>query len=267
MNYKLDVPLSPKLEKYRARIESTIKPYIEITIENNEPANWWQSKFGGLPYLPKGFEYPKTPDGNWFFLLAQINFYEVPPLEGFPDRGILQFYLPDDKLYLYGLSFDSGEDIFQVLYFPKPDLNIENIITNYNFLPANIECFPIWGCCSLQFTKKYAPISDCDEGLTKLLGEDFYQLLREDEEVWDDYMDLCAPGGHKIGGYHDSFQSHDPRPHCESDPYILLFQMNSGGNNAIDITWGDGGVGNFFVKESALQKLDFSDVIYEWDCG
>ncbi len=74
MNYKLDVSLSPKLEKYRDRIESTIKPYIEITIENNEPANWCHSKFGGLPYLPKGFEYPKTPDGNWFFLLAQINF-------------------------------------------------------------------------------------------------------------------------------------------------------------------------------------------------
>ncbi|MEG3930152.1 MULTISPECIES: DUF1963 domain-containing protein [unclassified Microcoleus] len=266
MNYKLDVPLSPKLEKYRDRIELTIKPYIEITIENNEPANWWQSKFGGLPYLPKGFEYPKTPNGDCFLLLAQINFSEVPHLEGFPDRGILQFYLPDDELCLYGLSFDSGEDIFQILYFPEPDLNLENIITNYDFLPK-FERGPIWGSCSLQFTKKYAPISDCDEGLTKLLGEDFYQLFREDEQLEDDYMDLCAPGGHKIGGYHDSFQSHDPRPDCESDPYSLLFQMDTDGNEVIDIMWGDGGVGNFFVKESALQKLDFSDVIYEWDCG
>ncbi|MCC3407612.1 MAG: DUF1963 domain-containing protein [Microcoleus sp. PH2017_10_PVI_O_A] len=264
MNYKLEVPLSPKLEKYRARIESTIKPYIEITIENNEPANWWQSKFGGLPYLPKGFDYPKTPHGDYLFLLAQINFSEVPHLEDFPDRGILQFYLPDDELY--GLSFDYDEDIFKILYFPEPDFNVENIITNYDFLPK-FEYVPIWGSCRLQFTKKYAPITHYDDGFTKFLGEDFYKLFREDDEVRDNYINLCVPHGHKIGGYHGSFQSNDPRLDCESDPYILLFQMDSDGNDAIDIMWGDGGVGNFFVKESALQKLDFSDVVYEWDCG
>ncbi|MEG4445893.1 DUF1963 domain-containing protein [Microcoleus sp. AT9_B5] len=264
MNYKLDVPLSPKLEKYRDRIESTIKPYIEITIENNEPANWWQSKFGGLPYLPKGFEYPKTPNGDCLLLLAQINFSEVPPLEGFPDIGILQFYLPDDELY--GLYFDYDEDIFQILYFPEPDFNLENIITNYDFLPQ-FEYVPIWGSCSLQFTKKYAPITHYDDGFTKFLGEDFYKLFREDDEVRDNYINLCVPRGHKIGGYHGSFQSNDPRLDCESDPYSLLFQMDGDANEVIDIMWGNGGVGNFFVKESALQKLDFSDVIYEWDCG
>ena len=44
--------------------------------------------------------------------------------------------------------------------------------------------------------------------------------------------------------------------------YILLFQMDSKGNKSIDIMWGDGGVGNFFIKQSALQKLDFGRVLY-----
>lgn len=153
------------------------------------------------------------------------------------------------------------------MYFPEPDIDLENIITNYDFLPADPEGFPLWGCCSLKFAKKYAPITDCDEDFEKVLGEDFYELFRTDNEVWDNYMALSAPSGHKIGGYHDSFQSHDPRPKCESDPYTLLFQMDSDGNDAIDIMWGDGGVGNFFIQESALKKLDFSNVIYEWDCG
>jgi len=45
MDYKLEVPLSPELEKYRDRIEATIKPYIEIQTQNNDDVNWWQSKF------------------------------------------------------------------------------------------------------------------------------------------------------------------------------------------------------------------------------
>ena len=69
MNYKLEFPLSPELEKYRDRIEATITPYIEIKIQNNDSVNWWQSKFGGLPYLPKGFDYPKTPDGKYLIVV------------------------------------------------------------------------------------------------------------------------------------------------------------------------------------------------------
>lgn len=167
MNYKLEFPLSPELEKYRDRIEATIKPYIEIQTQNNDEVNWWQSKFGGFPYLPKGFEYPKTCDGKYLFLLAQLNFSEIPPLDGFPEEGILQFYIADDDLYGLKLGNSANvdnpalEDRFKIIYFPQPDLNVENIITNYDFLPEP-EFFPVRGCCSLQFTKKYAPISISD---------------------------------------------------------------------------------------------------------
>lgn len=101
MNYKLD-PLSPELEKYRDRIEATIKPYVEIAIGNNERPSWWQSKFGGLPYLPKGFDYPQDFEGKYLFFIAQINFAEVLPLDSFPERGILQFYIGDTDLYGLG---------------------------------------------------------------------------------------------------------------------------------------------------------------------
>jgi uncharacterized protein YwqG len=184
MNYKLEFPLSPELEKYRDRIEATIKPYIEIQTQNNDDVNWWQSKFGGLPYLPKGFEYPKTPDGKYLFLLAQLNFYEIPPLDGFPDRGILQFYIADDDFYGLDLSNwadvdnPTAEDRFKIMYFPQPDFQVENIITNYDFLPEP-ELFPVHGCCGLQFTKKYAPISTIDYQFTELLGEEIIAVLKK----------------------------------------------------------------------------------------
>jgi uncharacterized protein YwqG len=274
MNYKLEVPLSPELEKYRDRIEATIKPYIEIKIQNNDDVNWWQSKFGGLPYLPKGFEYPKTPDGKYLFLLAQINFSEVPSLDGFPDRGILQFYIADDDLY--GLDFGNYANVdnpaveqkFKIIYFPQPDLQVENIITNYDFLPQP-ESFPVNGCGCLQFTKKYAPISTNDYQFTELLGSEIDELFMN-PEIEDEYLEISQPFGHKIGGYPDFVQA-DVREYskCEQvqKPKILLFQMNTDCNDTVDIMWGDTGVGNFFIDESALIKLDFSKVLYNWDCG
>ncbi|MEG4490777.1 DUF1963 domain-containing protein [Microcoleus sp. D3_18_C4] len=274
MNYKLECPLSPELEKYRDRIEATIKPYIEIQTQNNDDVNWWQSKFGGLPYLPKGFEYPKTPDGKYLFLLAQLNFDEVPPLDGFPDRGILQFYIADDDLY--GLNLDNSvnadnhtiEDQFKIIYFPHPDFKVEKIITNYDFLPEP-EYFPVQGCCGLQFTKKYAPISTIDYKFTELLGSEIHELFRN-PEIEDEYRETSHSCGHKIGGY-PYFTQDDVRKYSNTSEQkqkldILLFQMDSDANETVDIMWGDSGVGNFFIDESALRELDFSKVLYNWDC-
>jgi uncharacterized protein YwqG len=265
MNYKLDFPLSPELEKYRDRIEATIKPYIDIQIQNNDSVNWWESKFGGLPYLPKGFEYPKTPEGKYLFLLAQINFSEVPPLDGFPDRGILQFYILDNDVY--GLDFDNlvdvdnptVEDGFKIIYFPQPELNVENMITNYDFLPEP-EYFPVHGCCSLQFTKKYAPISTNDYQFTELLGSEIHELFMN-HEIEDEYLEISSFDGHKIGGY-PYFTQNDIREYSskydrEHKSDILLFQIDIEQNDTVDIMWGDGGIGNFFIDESALRQLDF----------
>lgn len=262
MNYKLDVPLSPELEKYRDRIEATIKPYIKISIENNSQVSWWQSKFGGLPYLPKGFEYPKTTDGDYLFLLAQINFAEVPPLEGFPNKGILQFYIGDNDVYGFGFDDSPEKERFKTLYFPQPNLNLEQIVTDYDFLPKP-EYFPIEDCCSLYFTKKYAPISTYDYRFLKLMGEEFTNLFKWD----DDYLKISSPGGHKIGGYPFFTQSDMRVDDSDSEqPDILLLQIDSDNNEVIEILWGDTGVGNFFICESELKKLDFSNVVYNWDC-
>ena len=274
MNYKLEFPLSPELEKYRDRIEATIKPYIEIQTQNNDDVNWWQSKFGGVPYFPKGFEYPKTPDGKYLFLLAQLNFYEIPPLDGFPDRGILQFYIADDDLY--GLDFGNYANVdnpaveqkFKIIYFPQPDFQIENIITNYDFLPQP-EDFPVDGCCSLLFTKKSAPISKSDWQFIEVLGAEFEDLFLN-PEIEDEYLKISPYAGHKIGGYPDFTQA-DIREYAtngdrEPKPKILLFQMDTDRNDTVNIMWGDTGIGNFFIEESALRELDFSKVLYNWDC-
>lgn len=279
---KLDLP--PGLESFRSKLEATVKPYVEIETHLTRNASLWQSKFAGFPYLPKNFDYPKTPEGDYLYLLAQINFAEVPHLERFPEAGILQFYI--DKTRAYGLDLvnPTNQKCFRVLYFPNPDLNENNLVTNFDFLPTlweynyNQMGMPFYvgrsyspdrnDCFALSFNLKSAPISDCHYKFEQLIGTEIWEVFEEnDDEIWDEYRQRFV-NGHRLGGYPHFTQQAPEELLTEEEPYILLLQIDSDRTPArtINILWGDGGVCNFWIKESDLKNLDFSKVLYNWDC-
>src|SRR5689334_2067462 len=80
-------------------IETTKLPTIMVNATPEAAPSLPQSKFGHYPLLPQGFDYPKDEKGNYLFLLAQLNFSEMPPLEGYPSSGYLQFYIANDDEY------------------------------------------------------------------------------------------------------------------------------------------------------------------------
>ena len=269
MNYKLDVELSEVLEPYRSAIEATIKPYIKIELTDNSNPTWWQSKFGGLPYMPKNFDYPKSHDGEYLCLLAQINFEEVPKLEGLPEQGILQIYITADE-DLYGCDFDNPteQDKFRVIYFSKVDLEIDNLLKDFSFLPqpeSEDWLIPFQGCCAVKFNLDYLPISAVDYQFSFF---DIYDANEDVESKFSEYWDKFDSAGHKLLGY-PCFTQEDPRyVSPEDEPYILLFQMDTDNNkNGFDMCWGDCGIANFFIRRSHLEQLDFTQVLYNWDCG
>ncbi len=272
MTYKLDFELSPQLEIYREQIEASIKPYLELKITDNGNPTLWQTKFGGYHYLPKNCEYPKRWDGKYLYLLAQINFGELPHLDDFPEQGILQFYIGDEGLY--GCDFDNPrqQNNFRILYFPEVDLEEDNLITDFSFLPdkANL---PIDGCSTVEWIERYAPMNIADYSYYTFskdemeMAEEISFFLEEQEEKGSE---LFADDGHKLGGY-PFFVQDDPRllklSRKGKEQYNLLLQIDTDENDTISIMWGDSGIGNFFIKRSMLKKLDFSDVIYNWDCA
>lgn len=266
------------LEQFRDRFEATVKPYVEIQAHPTRAATVWQSKLAGFPYLPKGFDYPKTPEGDYLYLLAQINFREVPRLEGFPEKGILQFYIAGDDLYGCNYEDRMSQTGFRVLYFPDSDLNEDNLITNFEFLqnlwdtestPFSIYTQDKNDCFALTFNQQSAPITTSDYKFDELIGNDVCDAFVNDVELNYEYNDMYS-GGHKLGGYPDCVQE-DPRRFLPEDmePYILLLQIDTDMESAeeIGIQWGDNGTCNFFIKDSALKRLDFSDIIYDWACG
>ena len=93
-----------------------------------------------------------------------------------------------------------------------------------------------------------------------------YSILPE--EVFSSECDKQRNIGHWLFGY-AYFTQNDPRDYMvDLQDYILLFQMDSdySAERKSEIMWGDSGVGNFFIKKDDLQKLDFSKVMYNWDC-
>ncbi|MGK7880118.1 MAG: YwqG family protein [Crocosphaera sp.] len=264
--------LPPQLENLRKELEATKKLYLKITPSFSNKLTLWESKFGGEPYFPKQLEYPKSPDGNPLVLLAQINFSETLLLENFPKEGILQFYI-DSYHDLYGMSDEdlAEQTYFRVIYFDKIDLDENNLITDFSFLPSIDDpdvILPFIGSFALNFTQKSEPMTGCDYRLEKMI-ENFVSGLEENIDYYDlldDYFDLYAGEEHKLGGY-PFFTQDDPRMNFDEDiePYELLFQMVS--DEDADIIWGDMGVGNFFIQPSALKNLDFSQVIYSYDCS
>ncbi|MCM1133810.1 MAG: DUF1963 domain-containing protein [Ruminococcus flavefaciens] len=46
-----------------------------------------------------------------------------------------------------------------------------------------------------------------------------------------------------------------------------MFQLDTDDDErGYRVIWGDSGIGNFFISTENLRNLDFSDVLYNWDC-
>lgn len=261
----------------------TAKPCISLKTALVDTTQF-DSKVGGVPYMPNNFEYPhSTTNGEPLRLLAQINFEQMPHLEDFPTKGILQFYIQDDEDSddMYGLDFDhpTTQDNFRIIYHENVDYTANNTHILPKFKQSTTDNFIVQHECKLIPTLTEQSILLCDdvdfecefEKAFKSLypnatDEDFKKFYEDEEEtIWDEYenkYDDIIP--HTIGGY-PFFTQGDPRcVETYQDYTVLLLQLDT--DDTSGIMWGDAGVGNFFIKPEDLKKLDFSNVLYYWDC-
>lgn len=215
-------------------------------------------------------EYPLDRKEQQMMMLTQLNFHELPHIEKYPDEGILQFFIPlDDDVY--GLNFDDPRDQsnFRVVYHPGPLLDEEDLVDIMPAVPK--EAFaPLSREHSLMAREVLDVASREDHRFDKIVAGDGWPTDLTDQEEEQIYETLCASGS-KVGGY-ASFTQEDPRayplqgghtPADRNSEWLLLFQMDSDGEH---IMWGDVGVANWFIREPELEKLDFSNVWYNWDC-
>ena len=262
---------------------------IEISLSDEKP-NLFQSKFGGVPYLPKDKEVPKNKENEQLTLLAQINIDELPENNIYPMKeGILQFWILNDDIL--GLDYDTNlGDGYKIIYYKDIDKSVteEEILEKYKPYKDEDSYFPVEGEFSLSFKLTDGYFSDSNDDFREIVDRKMKKFYDENKdkyseilkiydkenqlnywEIWDileedkKIEEKLFEAGHKIGGFPDFTQS-DIRE--VGDYEILLLQIDSDRTEKNEIMWGDCGIANFFIREKDLKELNFDRAIYNWDC-
>ncbi|MBP1045598.1 DUF1963 domain-containing protein [Enterococcus sp. BWM-S5] len=250
---------------------------LRLSCSNEGELDLTANKAGGIGYIPSTMDYPRNPEnGVPLFLLAQLNFSELPALPDYPETGILAFYVDyvDD---LMGMDFDlpTKQTGFRVLFFK--DSSVPSYTREQQLeLQAEIkdELYKVVEGEFKLTAKKEAQYvcSDCYE-FKRYFGKNMYDWVNDvsdddeqREKIYNGLYEIAM--GSKVGGY-PYFTQEDPRIYEETTKYdTLLFQLDTEKVDADwPIMWGDMGVGNFFINKEALKQKDFTDIQYNWDCG
>ncbi|SEF66412.1 YwqG family protein [Lachnospira multipara] len=263
------------LERIKKETETDV---ISIRLGIDTPG-LCDSKVAGYPYWPKDKEYPLDNEGNKMLLLAQINLADFKH-EKFPDHGLLQFFVANDDMI--GLDEENGHKVVYHEFIDETisldDVKNMGIISNED-IEDEFFMFPTQKSYPMMFEVKRESINsyqdDFRERVADILKENF-QIDCKDKFYWNylseddvNYIEQGQDGAnHKLLGY-PIFCQEDPRDYMK-DAYekydTLLFQLDSEYDRAFDLMFGDSGVSNFFINSEKLAKLDFSDVLYNWDC-
>ena len=262
-------------EIYQLLKAQTEKPVTLFKLKKEMP-KLFDCKIGGAYFVPQNQVPPTDKEtGHLLFLLAQINFAQIDPIEDFPTHGLLQIFISGED-DLYGCDFDNQteQSRWAIRYIEEIP---EEISQDNVFVPKQQE-------------ETWLPFPDGTE--YKMIGYSTTQcVLPYDYQFNDYYAEICnhfSVGDQKkiekfddyiqdqlygiygkvpaytcqIGGY-PAFTQNDPRDNMSGEiPNYLLFQLDT----VEDIMWGDGGVANFFITLDDLQNKEFSNVLYNWDC-
>lgn len=268
------------LEKIRRKTKSE---NIQITI-GNETTSIFASKIGGLGYIPHDGNFPKDSAGNQLRLLAQIDCSEID-LTDFPEKGLLQFWIANDNCWGLVFADNPVHDTYRVIYYPEVDKSVTRTEIESKMFTNSYEQndgggMPVNGEFALEFQRSSDSMSMYDHRYEELFCKEYnkhdppkkiksvsdIELDLDDIEQYNMYME-CA-FNHKIGGY-PGFTQTDPREDEDENHDFLLLQLDNDYRDSMDepiIEWGDSGICNFFISKEKLRRLDFSDVLYNWDC-
>lgn len=121
------------LDEYREALISEMHfCYMLDHMKLEDYANIGNSRFGGLPDLPKDKAYPQNEHG-YYNLLCQINFSEFPDkLDLLPEKGMLYLFIGNEaSAKVISFFIENPSDLEK----KEPPRNIENLNKEYRVKP------------------------------------------------------------------------------------------------------------------------------------
>ena len=279
INEKLNERSRQILDEIKRRTSTTA---YQLEFDTESAPTIFDSKVGGLPYWDPAKTYPTDSKGNKMYLLAQINFDQDKAESPLPQSGMLQFFIGGEEMYGLDLDHPTEQKDWRIVYHEKVDASVTAETVEAMGIPSNngddeeVDS-PVFRSCVFRLVKKETWLTPDNwerfdeltlevaedlfgetdaESADEVFGEDQYALLEEEY--------FYSENSHLLG--HPYFTQADIRERGWRYD-TLLFQLDSECCEEQDIVmWGDSGVGNFFINAEDLKRLDFSDVVYNWDC-
>lgn len=278
MNSSLNERSRQLLDEIKRRTQTTA--YV-LAFDSESTPTIFDSKVGGLPYWDPAKTYPTDSNGKKMYLLAQINFDQDKAESPLPQSGMLQFFIGGEEMY--GLDFDhpTEQKDWRIVYHEKIDTRVTAETMEAMGIPVSLDDeevdSPVFRSCVFRLVKKETWLTPDNwerfdeltlevakdlfgetnaESADEVFGEEQYALVQDE--------DFNFENSHLLG--HPFFTQADIRERGWRYD-TLLFQLDTECCEEKDIVmWGDCGVGNFFINAEDLKRLDFSNVLYNWDC-
>jgi len=195
---------------------------------------------------------------------------------------MLQFFIGGEEMY--GLDFDhpTEQKDWRIVYHEKIDASVTAETVEAMGIPSNngddegVDS-PVFRSCVFRLVKKETWLTPDNwerfDELTLEVAEDLFgetnaesadEVFGEEQYALVQDEDFNFENSHLLG--HPFFTQADIRERGWRYD-TLLFQLDTECCEEKDIVmWGDCGVGNFFINAEDLKNLDFSNVLYNWDC-
>lgn len=237
-------------------------PAAELRPDPAAPIRAADCRLGGAVWIADGSEWPVDGDGQPFDFIAQVDFADLPALDGFPARGVLQFFIQRDDIM--GADFDEPANSVIHLVWHAEGLPAGRLV------PAPPQDEPMGPLTDRTRDQGLAlaasaaihnpPVNDFRvDGLLDGIGNR-PNFKRVDDWLFDPARE--EPMVHHVGG-HPSFTQSDFRsPGHYADYDRTLLRLTSDDH----ICWGDVGEAVFLIRAADLAARDFSRVAFSWDC-
>ncbi|MBC8111613.1 MAG: DUF1963 domain-containing protein [Verrucomicrobia bacterium] len=253
----------PELQPFTENILRSLRPSLQLSRHEEPVSEPWQSCLGGSLYLPIQEVYPSDEQFQPLSFLGQFNFSEMPLLDGFPEKGLLQIFMSSFHSqncvtrYYPEIQTDnlvSEKDMSDLLAYTSPDHPPQNFVQN----PAR-----------LAFKMVYAPPAVTDFRHRNFFSADFLTYppfpIKKKDVDWESvarrnaFQKLVAIGClPKMGGY-GFFPQGDPRLATpQPDTWELLLELGS--HEEWGMMWGDVQELCFLIRKESLLKADFSQL-------
>ncbi|MFG5380995.1 YwqG family protein [Yoonia sp. R2-816] len=252
----------------RNKAAALARPAIALTMAKGPVADDAHSSIGGRPSLPADAPWPQDANGKPMIFLAQINYADMPPLDGYPAQGVLSFFVMDDNLN--GCAFPSlANKGFHVAYHEDAEALVRQDLPDggWEFTPFNDE-LTLKG---RRLTGQVAtgPVSPNSTAVRELT-EGWYPDCPG--ELWDTlHEDLTAAKPSEIyyGGHPDFTQEDFRRTGTDPELSEVLLQLGFvlDRETGVEICWGDTGEACFLTSKADLADRRFDKVAYNWDCS